>query len=461
MKTGVSDATAVGLRASDLFTQLELRISPKPILAIFLVLGPVLYMIVTMSGSPQLANSLVMLSVLLQVLAATGWLLYGWSDLAVRWFTVLMLIAIFPLVSLIADLPGILTLMAIPVMLTAPLISLPAATGVALGEIVFLSLLVSYGPVELDAPTLLVALTSIGVSLAVMHAIFGPVNQFVEWAYGYYLHAQKGLDEALDRKVELVQALDDLAHANRQLMLANERTANLRAIAEEAQRTKTAFVANVSHEFRTPLNMILGLVELMVENPEIYAVSLSSSMRDDLNVVYRNCEHLANLINDVLDLTRMEAGYLTLHRERVDLQEIIEDSVTAIRPLMEKKRLALDVLVPDELPRVYCDRTRMQQVLLNLLSNAARYTDVGRITVQVVQQDQHVVISVADTGPGICSEDVGRIFEPFFQGSGEKELREEARQIVRKRLKSYDFELAPEKRKELDRIYQRACEALS
>jgi signal transduction histidine kinase len=243
-------------------------------------------------------------------------------------------------------------------------------------------------------------------------------------------------------------------------MLANERTANLRAIAEEAQRTKTAFVANVSHEFRTPLNMILGLVELMVENPEIYAVSLSSSMRDDLNVVYRNCEHLANLINDVLDLTRMEAGYLTLHRERVDLQEIIEDSVTAIRPLMEKKRLALDVLVPDELPRVYCDRTRMQQVLLNLLSNAARYTDVGRITVQVVQQDQHVVISVADTGPGICSEDVGRIFEPFFQGSGEKELREEARQIVRKSLKSYDFELAPEKRKELDRIYQQACEAL-
>ena len=132
-------------------------------------------------------------------------------------------------------------------------------------------------------------------------------------------------------------------------------------VAEEAQRAKTTFVANVSHEFRTPLNMIIGLVDLMVDNPAIYDVILSPKMRDDLRVVYRNCEHLSNMINDVLNLTRLEAGRLALHRERVELGGLVDACVTAVLPLLEKKGLAIDVHVPEGFPQVSCDRTRVRQ----------------------------------------------------------------------------------------------------
>ncbi|MBN1811657.1 MAG: hybrid sensor histidine kinase/response regulator, partial [Anaerolineae bacterium] len=179
------------------------------------------------------------------------------------------------------------------------------------------------------------------------------------------------------------------------------------------------FVAKVSHEFRTPLNMIIGLVSLMVETPEMYDVVLPPEMSSDLEVVHRNCVHLANMVNDVLSLTQMEAGRLVLHKERVDLRQLVDSAVTAVRPLVEKKGLSLQVEVPDDLLQVYCDATRIQQVILNLVSNAARFTVEGGITVRVEHEDQRVVVSVTDTGPGISAEDVEMIFEPFCQGSGD------------------------------------------
>jgi signal transduction histidine kinase/CheY-like chemotaxis protein len=227
------------------------------------------------------------------------------------------------------------------------------------------------------------------------------------------------MEEVCHHRAESAQTLESLAYANRQLALANERTADLRAIAENALKAKTSFMANVSHEFRTPLNMIVGLVELMIGTPEIYDVLPSPKMREDLRVVHRNCEHVSKMIDDILDLTRIEAGHQAIHREWVDLQEIVEDSIMAIRALLETKRLAVEVSLPDNLPNVYCDRTRIQQVILNLLSNAARFTEEGEITIEVERHDQHVLVNVKDTGPGIPPEDVGRIFEPFCQGTGE------------------------------------------
>jgi CheY-like chemotaxis protein/anti-sigma regulatory factor (Ser/Thr protein kinase) len=123
------------------------------------------------------------------------------------------------------------------------------------------------------------------------------------------------------------------------------------------------------------------------------------------------------MVNDVLDLTQTEAGQLALHREQVDLRGIIESSEEAVRPLLEKKQLALQVTFSGDLPEVYCDRTRIRQVILNLISNAARFTEVGGITIMVACQDQQVLVSVTDTGPGIAPEDAGRIFEPFWQGT--------------------------------------------
>jgi CheY-like chemotaxis protein len=123
------------------------------------------------------------------------------------------------------------------------------------------------------------------------------------------------------------------------------------------------------------------------------------------------------MINDVLDLTRMEGGHLTLHREQVKLQEIIENSISVVHPILDKKQLTIRTRIPDDLPEIYCDHTRIQQVILNLLSNAARITRQGGITIEAVQQEQDVMVTVTDTGPGIPPEDVERIFEPFWQGT--------------------------------------------
>jgi len=171
------------------------------------------------------------------------------------------------------------------------------------------------------------------------------------------------------------------------------------------------------HEFRTPLNIIIGLVELIAESPERYDVTLSPRMREALQVVRRNCELLSGMVTDVLDLTRIEMDRIALRRERLPLGEVIASAAEAVLPLLKDKGVALQVTVPEEIPEVYCDRIRIEQVMLNLLSNAARYTDEGEIRVQVAQRDRRVLVTVADTGRGIAPQELARLFEPFFQAS--------------------------------------------
>jgi CheY-like chemotaxis protein len=161
--------------------------------------------------------------------------------------------------------------------------------------------------------------------------------------------------------------------------------------------------------------MIIGLVDVVTETPDIYDPPLPPPLLEDLEIVRRNCEHLASMINDVLDLSQTEAGRLTLHRGWVDIREELNQAITVVRPLLEKKKLYLKLAIPPELPDIFCDRTRIRQVILNLLSNAARYTDQGGVTLQVAQGGEDVVVEIIDTGPGINPEEALRIFEPFYQ----------------------------------------------
>jgi CheY-like chemotaxis protein len=140
---------------------------------------------------------------------------------------------------------------------------------------------------------------------------------------------------------------------------------------------------------------------------------------EDLQVVHRNCTHLSGMIDDVLSLSQVESGRLTLQRERVDVAEIVQDALAIVRPLVDMKGIALEANVPDGLPAVYCDRTRIRQVVLNLVSNAARFTDTGLVEVSAEGSDGRIRVSVRDTGPGISAEDASRIFEPFAQGGQE------------------------------------------
>jgi signal transduction histidine kinase/CheY-like chemotaxis protein len=405
------------MNKSILVSDPELQISPWPVLVALLVIGCLLFLVVEALSYPwEVVNGVISLSLLLSGLALVGLLLVDWNPTAGRWFAVLALVAAVHLAGSWLKIPGSLAWAVIPTALAVPLVGLAAALVVAACETVFIVMLLTGLLAGLDASGAAVALIAIWGVLGAMYAMHYPMYQRSTWLDEYFALAQRRLEEARNLKGELKQTLDHLANANRQLALANERMASLRAIAEEAQRAKTAFVASVSHEFRTPLNMIIGLVDLMFESPEIYDMVLPPKMREDLEVVRRNCEHLSNMVNDVLDLTQTEAGRLALHREWVDLREIVESGVEAVRPLLEKKQLSLQVTIPDDLPEVYCDRTRIRQVILNLMSNAARFTEVGGITVAITCRDQQVLVSVTDTGPGIAPEDARRIFEPFWQG---------------------------------------------
>jgi CheY-like chemotaxis protein/anti-sigma regulatory factor (Ser/Thr protein kinase) len=157
----------------------------------------------------------------------------------------------------------------------------------------------------------------------------------------------------------------------------------------------------------------------MAENPETYAEEFPPDLWRDLKIVYRNCEHLSSLIDDVLDLSQAEAGGVVLHRGQVDLAEVIDSAVAIVHPLIEKKHLTLRVAIQDDLPKVNCDRTRIRQVVLNLMSNAARFTKRGEITVRAEKRERYVVVCVSDTGPGISPEDASRIFEPFYQATSD------------------------------------------
>ena len=234
------------------------------------------------------------------------------------------------------------------------------------------------------------------------------------WAWHQFERAQALLGEARVGRAELHQALDDLAHANRQLGLANENLAAMRRVAEDAQRAKAAFVSKVSHEFRTPLNMIIGLADLPITHPELYEAALPPTLVEDLQIVWRNSQHLLSMVNDVLDLSQVEAGQLALYREQVDLGALLRESAEVVAPLLTKKGLSFELEIEDGM-MVLCDPTRVRQVVLNLVSNAARFTEEGGISIAATHRQGIVVVTVTDTGPGIPPEDVKRIFEPFYQ----------------------------------------------
>lgn len=218
------------------------------------------------------------------------------------------------------------------------------------------------------------------------------------------------------RQGELNRTLKALDEACVSLERANDELIAMRQDADEARAMKEHFVANVSHEMRTPLNLIVGFAELMYVSPEAYDGSVwTPELENDLRQLYRASRHLQDLVNDVLDLSRIDASRLPLFRELDDIPAVITDAVDTVSPLFEQRGLSYEVRAPDELPQLFIDRTRIRQVMLNLLNNAARFTDSGGVEVWIEQVEDDVVVSVADTGMGIPEDELGHVFEEFRQ----------------------------------------------
>ena len=181
---------------------------------------------------------------------------------------------------------------------------------------------------------------------------------------------------------------------------------------EAASRHKSQFLANMSHELRTPLNSVLGFTELLVDG--IYG-ELPEKAKATVGRVQANGRHLLGLINDVLDLSKIEAGQLTLSLDDYSVGQIVRSTVTAIEPLARAKGLSLTTSVTDNLPIGRGDERRLTQVLLNLAGNAVKFTEVGAVDILAGAVDGQFEIAVKDTGPGIAGNDQALIFEEFQQ----------------------------------------------
>lgn len=390
----------------------DLRVPADWISAALVVLGIIFGVI----GGSLTVAWMESLTLLLLAAAIGSWRLSVWRPLAGRWFIVLAIAALLIASAFWLQVPALLVLLVIPVALAVTLIGFLAG----LATTAVLTLLLISPLARLSGPEASwIATLGVWAILGILSCAALPVRGVAGWSWEYYRHAQQQLEEARSRQAELEQALDDLVHANRQIGLANERMAALRRAAEEARRQKEVFIARVSHEFRAPLNIIIGMISLMVENPEQYGGRFPRKAREHLQIIHANCQHLSSMIDDVLDLSQADAGRLTLHRAQTDLREIIESSVAVVRPWLEEKSLGLRVVLPDGLPPILCDRVRIRQVILNLLSNAARFTETGYVSLEATHRNGRALIKVADTGPGIPPEDLQRIFEPFAQGSAD------------------------------------------
>lgn len=181
---------------------------------------------------------------------------------------------------------------------------------------------------------------------------------------------------------------------------------------EAASRHKSQFLANMSHELRTPLNSVLGFTELLADG--IYG-ELPDKAKTAVARVQENGHHLLGLINDVLDLSKIEAGQLTLALEEYSVGQIVRSTVTAVEPLARAKGLILSATVAEKLPLGRGDERRLTQVLLNLAGNAVKFTETGAIDILADAVDGDFEITVRDTGPGIASQDQVLIFEQFQQ----------------------------------------------
>jgi signal transduction histidine kinase len=198
--------------------------------------------------------------------------------------------------------------------------------------------------------------------------------------------------------------------------LATEQTARLTALNVELQRAnqhKAEFLANMSHELRTPLNSILGFSQLLLEGD---GGVLTGDQRQDVDIIAQNGQHLLALINDLLDISKLEAGKAQLHRGEVEVEPLISECVESVRSLAKTKKLDLSASVSVEVGRVFADGPKLKQVLLNLLGNAIKFTETGSVRVTAERQGAELRVSVRDTGIGVPVEDTDRIFESFQQG---------------------------------------------
>ena len=229
---------------------------------------------------------------------------------------------------------------------------------------------------------------------------------------GVFVLTRDEVNPFTENQIDLVTTFTDQAViAMENVRLFNEIQDKSRQLAE-ASKHKSQFLANMSHELRTPMNAILGYTELIMDN--IYGEP-TEKMRGVLTRVQSNGKHLLGLINDVLDLSKIEAGQLSLALADYSVKDIVHSVFSSVESLAKNKKLDLKIELPQQLPVAHGDERRLTQVLLNLVGNSIKFTDKGEVIISAQAENGSFTIAVRDTGPGIAEEDQRKIFEEFQQ----------------------------------------------
>ncbi len=235
---------------------------------------------------------------------------------------------------------------------------------------------------------------------------------------GVLSHAFSQLHSEIERRENQLQSwnqnLSDLvAERTQQLQIALNDAESSKAQALQASKIKSEFLANMSHELRTPMNAIIGYSEMLIE--EHSQSSTHKETIEDLQKIQFAGKHLLNIINDVLDLSKIEAGRMTLYLENIDVEKLIQEIAKTVQPLFLKGNNKFEVHCPPNLGSILSDQTKIRQTLFNLLSNAAKFTQNGIVDLLVQRTDNSISFTVRDSGIGMDESQISKLFEPFTQ----------------------------------------------
>ncbi|MHB8627940.1 MAG: ATP-binding response regulator [Aggregatilineales bacterium] len=358
---------------------------------------------------PLIASGLLCLVILLgrlaQILMSKRPVLAGY---ALVWGSVILLIAGM---WLFAD-PWLPYLGVVCVFVSALLINngglFTATSLIAVAAILDLTANRAYPFLELATTFTLAALTSWLSAYTLFTA--------VHWYGAMESRSEQLLEETRDHRAKLSQALKSMEIAYETQKRIQLELVWARKQAEDARRLKEQFAANISHELRTPLNLILGFSELMYLSPEVYGdVVWPPILRRDIHQIFRSSQHLLGMIDDILDLSRFEMTGFNLSLEVVSLEPLLRDTLEIARSLVRGRPVQLNLDVAPGLPMLEIDRTRIRQVVLNLLNNACSFTEAGSIDLVARRAEREILVSISDTGAGIPQDKLPHLFDEFYQ----------------------------------------------